>query len=117
MASLVANANISAQETIPGHSFSILALISSINSKPLRVLPFAGDVFSTGFPEIVESSRIEASQPCLVLSLLNVSLGQFSHVKLGYIFIWLKYYFCHSLNFIQFSLVLINYKLKVSINN
>lgn len=69
MASLVAKARISAQDTISGHSFSILAFISSINSKPLNVLPFARAIFSIGSPEIVESSRIEASQPCLVLNL------------------------------------------------
>lgn len=57
-ASLVAMTMTSAQDTTPGHIFSIAALTKSITSYPLT-LRFGGAVFSLELP----SSRIDASHP------------------------------------------------------
>ena len=60
--SLAAKAKISAQDTIPAHSLSTAALISSITSKPDRVrfgiASFSAVLFC------VEFNNTDPSQPC-----------------------------------------------------
>lgn len=60
--SRVATVMMSAQETVEGQAASSLLLASSMISNPLTV-SFGPADFSDGF-FVVESMRIDASQPC-----------------------------------------------------
>jgi hypothetical protein len=63
MTSLALKAIISAHETVRGHSFSSVALITSMNSYPLKEFAFGNASFSGENPS-TESKSIDASQPC-----------------------------------------------------
>jgi hypothetical protein len=63
LASRLANATTSAQETLPGHSFSSAALAASMTSKPRRLGLLGGDSFSGCGLAGVGSSSTDASQP------------------------------------------------------
>lgn len=61
--SLATNEIISAHDTIPGHSASIIFLISSINENPLSVR-FGIPTFSVWLPELeVKFKSTDASHP------------------------------------------------------
>lgn len=60
--SLAATANISAQETTPGHASSMADFILSTTSKPLAELKFGAALFSP-VNEDVSSRRIDPSHP------------------------------------------------------
>lgn len=60
--SLAARATTSAQETTPGHTFSIADFMSSITSKPLAELRFGVALFSP-VNEDVSSRRSDPSHP------------------------------------------------------
>lgn len=70
MASRVAKAIISAQETIDGHAASSLFLALSITSNP-RTVRFGPAAFSDGL-FLVESISIDASQPYNIKKMLDV---------------------------------------------
>ena len=70
MASLAAMVRISAQETIPGHSDSILFLILSIILKPFKEFMF-GEAFFSPCSVIVSSSKTDPSHPCTYVPIIS----------------------------------------------
>jgi len=67
--SLPARAMMSAHDTTPGHSFSTAALIWS-NHLKFRMPVWECDSFSAGLLA-VESSKNDASHPCIVIQIPN----------------------------------------------
>jgi hypothetical protein len=67
--------SISAHDTTLGHTFSTLALMSSITLDPLAELLLAAAVFSH-MKLLVSSNRIDASQPWMIIVLNEAKLSE-----------------------------------------